>query len=174
MIELLKVKIHLDTRYVELEYHEIVTPPGSLQPRKTKHTTEHEYCYHPDLEKAFDALIVHACLLADVIDEDTFDFANPSDRERDLLEKFKVTGIIFSKPGTEDYGVTISYRRYLRSKKIQNNLVPYTRFEEREGVDNYAYLHLLLECCQKVIKEGEEYLAGKFVDTPQLELFEEL
>jgi hypothetical protein len=122
---------------------------------------------HPDLKKAFDALIIHfAVMTGQVPVKSVKDITNYKD---ELIEGFRVSSYSI---GGEREGITITGTRLLWNGKAFNTNTPYYLFEESEQT-RYTFMDDLVEKLGRVDEELRKYMAGEKRGTDgQLTMFD--
>jgi len=123
---------------------------------------------HPDLKKAFDALIIHFAVMTGQIPlKSVKDIANYKD---ELIEGFKVSSYSI---GGDNEGVTITGTRLLWNGKAYNSNTPYYLFEESEQT-RYTFMDDLRDRLTRVDEELHKYYEGVKRGTDgQLNMFED-
>lgn len=121
---------------------------------------------HPDLKKAFDALIIHFAIMTGQLPlKSVKDITNFKD---ELIEGFKVSGISI---GGDNEGITLTGTRLLWNGKAFNSNTPYYKFEESDQT-RYTHMDDLIERLDRVKDELIKYMDGKRGADGQLDLFE--
>lgn len=123
---------------------------------------------HPDLKKAFDALIIHfAILIGQLPLKSVKEIEN---YKEDLIEGFRVSSFSI---GGDNEGVTITGTRLLWNGKAFNSNTPYYLFEESDQ-NRYTHMDDLIECLDRVKDELTRYMDGTKRGTDgQLTMFDE-
>ena len=123
---------------------------------------------HPDLKKAFDALIIHFAIMTGQLPlKSVKDIENYKD---ELIEGFRVSSFSI---GGENEGVTITGTRLLWNGKAFNSNTPYYLFEESDQ-NRYAHMDDLIERLDRVKDELIKYMDGTKRGTDgQLTMFDE-
>jgi hypothetical protein len=164
-----KAKIAEDT-FLETEY--LLTEADGDETVSTERTEKSRKIIHEDLRKAFNRLIPHLVMLAEIVDDEKVDAVHFETEEIYLdprFDKFKVTG--FSMGGDAEHaGVTIIGRKMLRGKKVLNLTTPFTKFDPETEQSGYHFLHELYTAIQLCEQEVELYINGKQAPNPQLAL----
>ena len=123
---------------------------------------------HPDLSHALSRLVLHLCLLAELLTETSNYWPDESEELPVLFESFTVTGFSM---GRHQGGVTLVGQRELTSGRVLNLTTPYQSFDEEQV--SYDYTGLLEAALAAALVEVEAALRGKCTDYRQLDLFEQ-
>jgi hypothetical protein len=164
-----KAKIADDT-FLETEY--LLTEADGDDTVSTEIASKSRKIIHEDLKKAFNRLIPHLVMLAEIVDDENVDryhFDTEEIYQDPRFDKFRVTG--FSLGGNDEHsGVTIIGRKMLRGKKVLNLTTPFTKFDPETEQSGYHFLRELYIAVDLCEQEVQAYINGKHAPNPQLEL----
>ncbi len=128
-------------------------------------TIEGKNIVHKDLEACFTELVPHLAFLCEQKEADgkqSFD-----ELPDDILNTLEVSGFSIGGDGDSE-GVTLTGKRFLKSKKVLNLIAPFTMFNnENEEYKQAFELQQAIEACNY---EVEQYLTAKKWAVVQQEL----
>lgn len=183
--------------YVEYEQSVIAKINDKEQTFVNKVTQESELPINPDLYKAMQKLAIHVALLTEqlpdrYVTESQFDvepsesdFKVTTENDGELIDitamfnciyvhpicsKITVTGFVIG--GEDEHeGITFIAQRKLKTNKVLNLIVPFTKWEDEHSP--YKFMNYLMTDFGGVIDEIQKYMNGKHGTIAQLELFQE-
>jgi hypothetical protein len=161
-IKITKVKIKRGGKgkadEVYLEFHDQLNAADSSNKKDCKAAP------HKDLKEALAALRVHLAILTEYVSESQA-------KNKDLIDKFTVTGYSLDGADEESGFVITGYRTGLRGNTTLNT--PYTRFQQTEK-NPYSLMHDLISKVDVAEAEVLKYLLeGKCAEDPQGDLFDD-
>lgn len=119
-------------------------------------TIEGKNIVHKDLEACFTELVPHLAFLCEQKEADgkqSFD-----ELPDDILNTLEVSGFSIGGDGDSE-GVTLTGKRFLKSKKVLNLNAPFTMFSNDNEEYNYSFE--LMESINACKYEVEQYLTAK-------------
>ncbi len=176
-VRILKAKIK-DANYLECEYDLIEIEKevdGSVKSSCTTHYIMSSNKFiHPDLLLAFQRIGPHVPLMCEVCSAPA-DMQLMLDEGRawqdDKFKKYQCTGISIG--GSDEHeGVTLVGRKVLKTKKVLNLIVPFTKFETPDHEEMYLWHYEMTGAVSNIIDEVKKFIIeGKCGKSPQLDLF---
>lgn len=163
-----KTKIKGMTLYVEME-ETIVKPNGDRIINDVK--KDSDQLIHPDLQKAFDDLIIHLIMICDQKEDGSAFRILAAEKlqieidkfDKDQVAKYGVSGFVIG--GEDANGVTLIGHKTLEDGKVINLISPFSKYEDYK---NGQELSLAIESC---IYEVEQYLfEGKCAEDNQMKI----
>lgn len=152
MIRIEKIKLHAD-RSAKIRY---VADGDALV------TAEYSKRYaHDDFVEAMQDLTAHLFELCELGIA-----AYDNDLDLIILKGYETTQIVFGGDG-ESYGCTLVGKKLLAGNRVLNLVAPFIMFSDDERHPRIDQLYVK---AMKVYNEAVEYLAGKAVPNPQMEM----
>lgn len=108
---------------------------------------------HEDLKNSFKCLIPHLSVLTE--QREAYGIDELNDLPDDIYQKLEVSGFTMSGSDTQE-GVTLTGKRFLKSKKVLNINTPLTMFDGE--VDQYSFTDDLYSAIERVKFEVKEYV----------------
>lgn len=163
----LQDEAHLIVDFIELIEMEDGT---QLENDVTKHIKKQ---LHPDLVNRMGRLRIHFGLIAEFIDIDLvnqnmFDEIDSDEAYNHPGTKQLICNQIILTGAGDDKGVQLAGRKVLRENKPLNCITPVVKLHNDQTW--YPYKVDLNNDVEKVIEEVEACLAGKFYESPQMEM----